>query len=228
MCFKNLTKEKSAKNKNEKANSTVESNEKRRRHRTEKNSDEKSVVESLNISYQAAEQSRSNYYWVSNWRNAFFKLLGINENLEYIEKHIKSFSESDNDDSKEFFSGAILERKKYIDRDIAKDSLPKSPPQIELKDVFEKLNIPKSTDVEKVKNYIEDQKNCFAQYADNSATLEVAQKFIPAFLRFWEESSPDLDKKNEENYVVYINRYIAFQETDVYKQFMNKKGDDKK
>ena len=88
MFFKNRTKEKSAKNKNEKANSTVESNEKRRKHRTKKSSDEKSVVESLNISYQAAEQSRSNYYWVSNWRNAFFELLGISENLDRTKQYI--------------------------------------------------------------------------------------------------------------------------------------------
>lgn len=227
MCFKNRTKEKSAKNKNEKANSTVESNEKRRRHRTKKNSDEKSVVESLNISYQAAEQSRSNYYWVSNWRNAFFKLLGINENLEYIEKHIKSFSESDSDDSKEFFSGAILERKKYIDRDIAKDSLPKSPTKIELKDVFEELNIPKSTEIEKVNNYIASQKKCFAKYSDDSDALRITQEFVLAFLQFWEGSGSLLDKKEEESYCSYMKQYAAFQETDAYKQIMNKEGDGK-
>lgn len=227
MCFKNLTKEKSAKNKNEKANSTVKSNEKRRRHGTKKNSDEKSVVESLNISYQAAEQSRSNYYWVSNWRNAFFELLGIGENLDRTKQYITNFFATDNEERKEFLSGAILDRKQHIDRALAKTSLRKHPPKIELKDVFEELNIPKATESEKVKNYIANQEKCFAKYADDSVALRVTQAFILAFLQFWEDSSPLLEKKDEKNYDIYMNKYTSFQETDAYKQFVNEEGDDK-
>ena len=227
MCFKNRTKEKSAKNKNEKANSTVESNEKRRRHRTKKNSDEKSVVESLNISYQAAEQSRSNYYWVSNWRNAFFELLGIGENLDRIKQYITNFFATDDEERKEFFSGAILDRKQHIDRALAKTSLQKHPQKIELKDVFEELNIPKATESEKVKNYIANQEKCFAKYADDSVALRVTQAFILALLQFWEDSSPLLEKKDEKNYDIYMNKYTSFQETDAYKQFVNEEGDDK-
>lgn len=227
MFFKNLTKEKSAKNKNEKANSTVKSNEKRRRHGTKKNSDEKSVVESLNISYQAAEQSRSNYYWVSNWRNAFFELLGISENLDRTKQYITNFFATDNEERKEFLSGAILDRKHHIDRALAKTSLLKHPPKIELKDVFEELNIPKATESEKVKNYIANQEKCFAKYADDSVALRVTQAFILAFLQFWEDSSPLLEKKDEKNYDIYMNKYASFQGTDAYKQFVNEEGDDK-
>lgn len=227
MFFKNRTKEKSAKNKNEKANSTVESNEKRRKHRTKKNSDEKSVVESLNISYQAAEQSRSNYYWVSNWRNAFFELLGISENLDRTKQYITNFFATDKEERKEYFSGAILDRKQHIDRALAKNSLRKHPPKIELKDVFEELNIPKATESEKVKNYIANQEKCFAKYADDSVALRVTQAFILAFLQFWEDSSPLLEKKDEKNYDIYMNKYTSFQETDAYKQFVNEEGDDK-
>jgi len=227
MCFKKRTKEKSAKNKNEKANSTVESNKKRRRQRTKKKSDEKSVVESLNISYQAAEQSRSNYYWVSNWRNAFFELLGISENLDCTKQYITNFFATDNEERKEFFSGAILDRKKHIDRALAKNSLRKHPQKIELKDVFEELNIPKATESEKVKNYIANQEKCFAKYACNSVALRVTQAFILAFLQFWEDSSPLLEKKDEKNYDIYMNKYTSFQETDAYKQFVNEEGDDK-
>lgn len=227
MCFKKILKNHRKKNEFEEQNKSKDKKNQRKSRKRIGNTDEQAVLQSLNIPYQAAEQSRSNYYWVSNWRNAFFKLLGINENLEYIEKHIMSFSESDSDDSKEFFSGAILERKKYIDRDIAKDSLPKSPAKIELKDVFEELNIPKSTEIEKVNNYIASQKKCFAKYSDDSDALRITQEFVLAFLQFWEGSGSLLDKKEEESYCSYMKQYAAFQETDAYKQIMNKEGDGK-
>lgn len=230
MCFKKILRilrNHRKKNKFEEQNKSKDKKNQRKSQTRIGNTDEQAVLQSLNISYQYAEQSRTNYYWVSDWRNAFFELLGISENLDRTKQYITNFFATDNEERKEFFSGAILDRKQHIDRALAKTSLRKHPPKIELKDVFEELNIPKDTESEKVKNYIANQEKCFAKYADDSVALRVTQAFILAFLQFWEDSSPLLEKKDEKNYDIYMNKYTSFQETDAYKQFVNEEGDDK-
>ena len=56
----------------------------------------------LNDGYRRGEQARTNYYWASDFRNAFFGRLGFGELLERINHDISRYVELSDVEKKEF------------------------------------------------------------------------------------------------------------------------------
>ena len=194
----------------------------------------------LNDGYRRGEQARTNYYWASDFRNAFFGRLGFGELLERINHDISRYLELSDGDKKEFYQFSIQNGGADISQRIDKmlSEIGKARPrQIELRDVCQEHLIKntrtgnytkdlagrnykgKSEGLQDLKVYIEDQIFKFGAYADDSEKLKGVTDFVDSFVAFWKDNSSLLEKEDIRNYEQYQLNYQAFKETELYRDF---------
>ena len=186
----------------------------------------------LNDGYRRAEQARTNYYWVSDFRNLFFKLLGFDELLEQIDQDIVKYLDISDEEKKVFLCALIKKSGMEVDRCINKIKQSNGcirPQQIALQDVCEshiekkmwsKKHSANANEIRKIVEYVKDQNFKFGAFADDSENFKSAIDFVDFFVLFWKENRPLLDCEDHSKYVQYHQNYQTFKSSHIYVNFV--------
>lgn len=186
----------------------------------------------LNDGYRRAEQARTNYYWVSDFRNLFFKALGFDELLEQIDQDIAEYLDLSDEGKKVFLCALIKKNGMEVNRCIDKIKQPNGsirPQQIALQDVCEahivkktllKKHIAHANEIQKTVEYVKDQNFKFGAFADDSENFKCVIDFVDYFVLFWKENSPLLDCEDHSKYIQYHQNYQTFKSSHIYMNFV--------
>ena len=182
----------------------------------------------LNDGYRLVEQARTNYYWISEVRDFFFRQLGVNCLLEQIDKDTAEYLISQRAEEQHFLSMSIRNcATDTLDEYICKLASNNTPSRIDWRNVCEEHTIKKgkrkiavvSEGIQSIVEYVEEQNFKFGAFSDDSSKVQNSISFVELLVRFLNENKSLLLEENKNNYMQFQLNYKSFKQTDVYLSF---------
>ncbi len=182
----------------------------------------------LNDGYRRAEQARTNYYWISEVRDFFFRPLGVNSILEQIDKDIAEYLVLHDAEEQRFLSMSIQKcAAGTIDEYVCKLVSSNKPRRIDWRNVCEEHTVKKSKSkiavvsegIQSIVEYVEEQNFKFGAFSDDSNKVQNSISFVELLVKFLNENKSLLLEENKNNYMQFQLNYKSFKQTDVYLSF---------